>query len=222
MNARLQALGGNRAGVDRAHPHPVLKAAVSEHLGQVHEARIDRAADGKLGRPGAPADADDVHDRPLRLHEVRPGRAGAAHAAEELEREAILPVGLRKLQEVAALGGTGIVDQRVEAGEARQRKVDQLLRRLGQAQVERQGRALRATGRSHLSQRISRARGDHEAHALAGEAQRDRLADAPAGAGDDAHLALQSTFHRRLQKALRHKRTGRKPQIRLASCASCG
>ena len=44
----------------------------------------------------------------------RPGGARKPHMGEELERIAVRPVGVGEGEEIAALGGAGIVDQDVE------------------------------------------------------------------------------------------------------------
>ena len=56
---------------------------------------------------------------------------------EELERVTVLPVGVGQREEIAALGGAGIVDEDVEAAELALHRVDERLRRARIAQIDR-------------------------------------------------------------------------------------
>ncbi len=49
--------------------------------------------------------------------EQRPGGAGKPHMAEEFQRIAVFPIGVGEFEEIAALGGAGIVDQNIEPAE---------------------------------------------------------------------------------------------------------
>ena len=65
IKANLQSISSDRAGVDRVHAHAIAHAAISQHLGEVEQRGIDRAANRELGAAGAPAYADDVSSIPL-------------------------------------------------------------------------------------------------------------------------------------------------------------
>ena len=56
---------------------------------------------------------------------------------EEFERIAVLPVGIGQGEEIAALGGAGIVDEDVEPAEARASLLRSVPRRAFAAQIER-------------------------------------------------------------------------------------
>jgi len=56
--------------------------------------------------------------------------------AEEFQRVAVLPVGVGESQEIAALGGAGIVDQNIERAEFAPHQFDQLCRGVLFAQID--------------------------------------------------------------------------------------
>ena len=114
--------------------HAVALAEVGQRLHE-GELRADhRRADHVVGDRGAAADAADGDDRAAAGLEQRPRRAAEPDLGEELQREARLPVGVGQLEEIAAPGGAGVVDQDVEPAEA-------LLRRGSRAAPARPRRA---------------------------------------------------------------------------------
>ena len=87
------------------------------HLVKAATAALTEAADGELGSRLAPAGAADGDERAAPLLEQRPGGAREPHMGEEFQRVAVLPIGVGELEEIAALGGAGIVDQNIERAE---------------------------------------------------------------------------------------------------------
>jgi hypothetical protein len=68
----------------------------------------------RKSQPGVPrGDAGDVHYTALGLREHPPLKTRHAHAAEKLQRVAVDPGGVGKVEKVAGLGGAGIIDQDV-------------------------------------------------------------------------------------------------------------
>jgi hypothetical protein len=107
--------------------------------------------------PAAPSDGDE---RAAPRLEERPGCAREPHMGEELERIAVLPVGVGELEEIAALGGAGVVDQHVEAAELALHGIDKYRRRafLAQVDVDDHGlAALAAIGPRFRRQGLNRA-----------------------------------------------------------------
>ena len=139
---------------------------------------------------------------PRTLLQQRPGRAREPHMGEEFQRIAVLPVGVGQREEIAALGGAGIVDQNVEPAELAPHRLDQRLRRLRRrADRARHTAALRPLPRidcCHIIERGRVARGKQEVAALLGERQRNAAADAAARSGHQRGLSPQSQLHRAL------------------------
>ena len=137
-------------------------------------------------------------NEPRCVLQQRPGRARQPHVGEELQRVAVLPVGVGELEEAAALGGAGVVDQDVEMAELAPHRLDQRLLRALAAQVERRDRGLAALGadrRRGLVERGLVAPGQQEIAALGRKRQRDGPADAAARPGHQRDLAVQPQFH---------------------------
>jgi hypothetical protein len=65
---------------------------------------------------------------------------------EEFERKAVRPFGVGQLEEVAALGGAGVVDQDVEPAELAAHRLDQRLFGAFLAEVEHRDGGLAALG----------------------------------------------------------------------------
>ena len=93
---------------------------------------------------------------PLALLQQRPGGAREPHMGEELERIAVRPVGVGEGEEIAALGGAGIVDQDVEAAERALGGVGQCRRRRVLAQIDRHGLRLAAVRRDRCRRVLER------------------------------------------------------------------
>ena len=195
IDSCLQAVGGDQPWVDRIDLDPLGHAALGQHLGEVQQRRIDRAADRELGIAGAATDADDVDDGARRADQMRPGGSGATDRAEELQREAILPVCFAELQEVTATGGAGVVDQQVDGAEPLDRKIDQPLWCLGITQIGRKDHRLAVAGGGDLLQRLRRTGRQYQLHSFSGELFGNGAPDATAGAGDDGHLAGEMQLH---------------------------
>ena len=118
-HARMNAIDLNAFGF----------AAVGKAFGEAGHRRIDRTADGEFRGGLARAGAADRNQRTVSRLQKRPGGAGQTHMGEEFQRIAVFPVGVGKLEEVAALGGAGIVDQNVEPAELALGLLDELFRR---------------------------------------------------------------------------------------------
>ncbi len=108
------------------------------------------------------------------------------------------PFGVGQLEEVAALGGAGVVDQDVEPAEFAARRLDQRLFRAFLAQVEHRDGGLAALGLDRRRDRLERRLvppGDQEVAAFVGQRQGDALPDAAARPRDEGDLATQPQFH---------------------------
>ena len=118
---------------------------------------------------------------------------------EEFQRVAVFPVGVGEIEEIAALGGAGIVDENVEPAELALDLFDQFCRRVLAAQVDHRdggAAALLADGGCDLVERLLVAAGQHHVAAFGRQRQRDAAADAAARSGHQRDLALQSQLHR--------------------------
>ena len=108
----------------------------------------------------------------------------------QLQRQAGLPLRVGHLEQVDLRHGAGDVEQGVDAAERGQRLVDHSLRRrrLGQIGIDDQRFG---AGGPHRLRRLLEigavARDQDERGEIAREADRRRLADALAGAGDDGY-----------------------------------
>src|SRR5262249_39660133 len=142
LDAPPLTVGLDEARMDAVDLHAVLLAAMGERLGEGRAGSVDRAADGEGRLRLAPAGGADRHERAAPPLEQRPGCARKPHVGEELQRKAILPVGVGELEEIAALGGAGIVDEDVEMAELAARRIDEPSRRVLRAQIERDDNGL--------------------------------------------------------------------------------
>ena len=118
---------------------------------------------------------------------------------EEFQRVAVFPIGVGEIEEIAALGGAGIVDENVEPAELALDLFDQFCRRVRAAQIDcRDGgaAALLADGGCDLVERLFVAAGQHHVAALGRQRQRDAAADAAARSGHQRDLAFQAQVHR--------------------------
>ena len=89
-----ETVGVDRARMDRVDLHAVALAEIGQRLHE-GELRADhRGADHVVGDRRARADAADGDDRAAARFQQRPGRAAEPHLREELEREAVVPVGV--------------------------------------------------------------------------------------------------------------------------------
>ncbi len=81
---------------------------------------------------------------------------------EEFERVAVVPVGVGELEEIAALGGAGIVDEYVEAAELALHRLDERCGRALLAQIDIHDHGLAALaadrGRRFVEQACDRGR----------------------------------------------------------------
>src|SRR5262249_794588 len=146
--------------------------------------------------------ADDVDDVPVRALEHWPEQAAKANAAEELEREAVLPRLLGKTEERARTRGACRVDQDVAAAMLLLDEAEHLLAPLLAPQV---GRAhvgpYPRLGANRVGRRLEvrwRRCGEHDLRTFHRECRRDAAADAAAAAGDDHHLVREFVAHVRL------------------------
>ena len=146
-NALPLPLGLDQARMHAVDLHAVLLADVGEAFGEGRHRGIHRAADGELGLRLAAAGAADADERAAACLEQRPGLACEPHVAEEFQRVAVLPIGIGQLEEAAAPGGPGVVDQDVEVPELAAHRFDQRLLAALAPQVERGGRGLAAPAR---------------------------------------------------------------------------
>ena len=144
------------------------------------------------------AGAADRNQRTVPFFQKRPGGARQPHMGEEFQRIAVFPIGVGKVEEIAALGGAGIVDQNIEPAELAPGLVDQLFRRGLLAQIQHRDARSASGFADRLGDFIKRRRvaaGQHHVAAFGRERQRDAAADAAARSGHQRDLTLQSQFH---------------------------
>jgi hypothetical protein len=107
---------------------------------------------------------------------MRPGGADQAPVRAELQREAVGPVLVRELGEVAALGRACVADEEIDPAESRDGLVDERRRRCRLAQIggmdERAPSRLRDAGGGRLES-FSRARRERRIAAFARQLRRD-------------------------------------------------
>ena len=90
---------------------------MGEGFGEIEKRRIHRAPNGEVGAGSAPANANDVDDRALICHQMRPRRPAKAHGPKKLQSKTVTPILITQLQKITALGCPGIVDQNIYAPE---------------------------------------------------------------------------------------------------------
>ena len=115
-------------------------------LAKFAERRIHRAADQEFRARRARGAADDVDDVAMRCLEQRPEQPRQPHRGVKLQREAVGPGLVRQLEEFAALGRAGIVDQHVAALEPLVDRGEHLLAAGQRAQVAGNGHRRRPAG----------------------------------------------------------------------------
>ena len=112
---------------------------------------------------------------------------------EEFQRVAVFPVGVGEIEEIAALGGAGVIDEDIEPAELALDLLDQFCRRVVAAQIDSRdtgATALLADGGRDLAERLLVAAGQHHVAALGRQRQRDAAADAAARSGHQRDLAF--------------------------------
>ena len=117
---------------------------------------------------------------------------------EEFQRIAVLPVGVGQREEIAALGGAGVVDEDVERRRTRAARIDQLAPARRARADRARTTALRPLPRiapAHLVERGRVAAGEHEVAALVREGERNAAADAAARSRSPARLPPQAQLH---------------------------
>ena len=100
---------------------------------------------------------------------------------EELECKAVLPVCVRELKKIAALGGAGIVDEDVEAAGFARCQGGEVRRRIICAQIKRSDGGLAALGADCRGDSFECgliARGEQEVAACLGECECDAASNA--------------------------------------------
>src|SRR5438874_93514 len=194
----LRARGRRRHGRDE---DAALRAEVGEPLGEIHERRVGCAA-REIGRRrvarGRPGDVDDAAAA-LGLHDREHG-ARHANVAHELEAPVVEPLGVRDLEEAAAADRAGVVDEHVDAaasGTLGLRDDALHLRQLREVGADGDRVFLTAGARlgGQLVERRLVARHRDHARALVGHPERDRAADAAAGARHHHHLVVELEVH---------------------------
>jgi hypothetical protein len=185
----------------RLDPDAVAQPQLSQRFGEVGDCGIDRAADHEIGARRLRRAADDVDHGPLRVLEQRPERARQPHVGVELERKAVFPGRIVELEEIAALGRAGIVDQDVEPAERMVERADGRLTALRRAQVggadldSPTARLMDRGGR--LLQVACRTRDDQHIAPLLRQTLGAGAPDALAAARDQRDLAIQPQIHHR-------------------------
>src|SRR5689334_5878685 len=135
LDAPPRPVGLDDAGMDAVYAHAIGLAAIGEAFAEGGNGGIDRAADREFGGGLASAGAADRDERPAPLLEQRPGGAGEPDMGEEFQRVTVFPIGVGETQEIAALGGAGIVDQNIERAKLAFGLRDQLRWRVLLAQI---------------------------------------------------------------------------------------
>src|SRR5262249_53547965 len=136
LDASPLPAGLDEAWMDAVDLHAVILAAMRHRLAEGRAGRVDRAADGEGGLRLAAAGASDRDERAAARLQQRPGRAREPHMGEKFKRVAVLPVGVGELEEIAALGGAGIVDEHIKTPEFAPHRLDEDCGRALLAQVD--------------------------------------------------------------------------------------
>src|SRR5580700_3773672 len=193
LDAPPQPVGLDHARMDAVDLHAVVLAAIGHAFGEGGNRGIDGRADGEFFGRLAPAGAADRDDRAAPLLEQRPSGAGEPHMGEEFARVAVFPIGVGEIEEIAALGGAGIVDENVEAAELALDLLDQFCRRVRAAQIDHRdggAAALLADRSCYLVERLFVAAGQHDVAAFGRQRRRDTAANAAARSGHQRDLAF--------------------------------
>src|SRR5437762_5324714 len=194
----LDRLGADEAGYDAVREDTVLREGVGQALREVDESRLGGGV-GREERVGLAADArGDVDDAPaaLRAHERHAGER-ETDGAHEVEREARLPVGPGELEEPPGRAPAGVVDQHVEAAEARYGALDDELPAGLGGDVGGDRLDLPAAGADLISdgpQCLAAARVDRQVRAHPGQLEGDRAPDPLARAGAEGDLAGELNY----------------------------
>ena len=184
-------VGGDIARRDGVHIDAPGRPFVCEQLGEAGDAALRRGVARHADAALEGEERGDVDDlaRALGQH-VATGRLAEEEGGLEVGVDHRVPILLGKVDAVGAADDAGIIDEDVEAAELLQRLVDHALHRFDGGEVG--GDDLRlAAERADLLHRFlgGRAADGGDVGAGGGERQRDRLADAGIGAGDDRGLA---------------------------------
>jgi hypothetical protein len=191
--------------------------AVSTIIGQRTETPMPCGADdGELRRAvdAEPLHADEpghrrrVHDVPAGLlgEEPRDERLDAVHDTPEVDAHRVLPVGVRRLRDLAEERDAGVVADDVHAAEAADGLVGEGLDRGAVADVGADGVHGRAVARElggGAGERRVVHVGEHEPRPPGGEGARHRHADAARSARDHGHASVECVHRRRLHRASR-------------------
>src|SRR3954468_11894552 len=164
-----QPFGLDAARIDGVDLHAVGFADVGHGLAEGDAGGVHRAADGERRLRLLAADSGDADERALLRFQERPGLAGEPDVGEEFQRKAVGPFGVGQLEEVAALGGAGVVDEDVEPSEFAAHRLDQRLFGAFLAEVEHRDGGLAALGLDRRRDRLKRrlvATGDQEIASL--------------------------------------------------------
>src|SRR5260221_6294603 len=126
---------------------------------------------------------------------MRPGGPREPDGAEEFQREAVRPVIVGQLLELAPLRGPGVIDQDVDGAESVQRRSYDLSGRFRETQIERDRDGatlgLLDSGDSFL-ERIPVACAEDNVRAVARELTGNGAPDASAGASHDGGFCFHS------------------------------
>ena len=202
---RPVALGVEDVGVDQARADDRRRQA-GAHLAQVPVDALGEADDAVLGDVvgvgggGQPGDRGRVDDVALVATFEHAGdeRPHAVDDAHQVDAHRPVPVGERPLpgpqaQRGRGGGDAGVVEDHVDPPERAERGVGQAVDGLGRRHVGRHGEHLDAGGldrRLRRGQRVGLDVGEHEVHALGGEAVGGGQPDPARRAGHDGHPIL--------------------------------
>ncbi len=201
--------GAHRTGIDGIDLDAILNSLLRHGFGEGQNRRVDRAADGEQSARSAAASTDDVDDRAGLLLQMRPGGAGETNGGVVFQGEAVDEIVVGEGFELAAFGGSGVVDHDVEGAEFFDGRVDCDRGRIGQPEIGGDDEGfLFADHFGGVIEQLLIAGAKNHAHAFGGEAQRDGVADASAGAGHDCgffHAFDGSTEKAALKSRCREK-----------------
>ena len=199
VQARGVARGTDGSRVNRVDLHTIPQAQVSQGFRKRQQRGIDRSTDGELraGRPAARAGDEDNGSRTGL--EVRPTGRVSRTDPKNLRAKPSGEIVVGQLQELATLGGAGIVHNDVKVSESLDRELNDALAGIGQTQI--QGDGFRDSsgpadlGRGRIEQLLI-AGGEHHTRPGGRQTQGDAASNPAAGSGHNRDFVLQRLGHR--------------------------
>jgi hypothetical protein len=194
----LRLVTAREAGRDRARHHVadpdvVIAHFLHERFAECIQAGLRRAIRGALRERILPRQAADVDDEPAATRaQVRQGGMARVEHAGQIRLDQLGPLGGGHRRDVGERADAGVVDEKVEAAEARHSRLDRPLHLVVAPHVRLQRLDTARPGRFNLRPRCGEVRGaaarDSNLHSLGRQRTRNGQADAARSAGDQRHF----------------------------------